>query len=341
MYNFKKKLIKFFYNSRIKPFLKKKNIIFDKVKIAPEYKVCTFGNKNINKLFYVIKRYQGGGLFSNFLFVLNHLIQADKLGATPVVDMENFTNLYNEKKKFNGTYNSWLYYFDQVSPYTLSEVYKSKKVIFSSEKIFFEQSVSYKKNEKELKKAFKKYIKIKKKFIISSNKFAKKNFSNKKVLAVHWRGSDQKVMPSHPFPPTKKQIIEITDKLIHDKKFNKIFLVTEEKKYLEIFKKKYGTKLCFFDSFRSNNRKEITEYPRLNHKYKLGEESLIETLILSNLSTLVCSRSNISEAAKFLTNKKNYTIYEIMNGYNSSSVIHSLYLWSLKEKLPSFLGGFK
>ena len=341
MHSLEKKLVRFFLKSREKTFLKKGNKILDKVKNAPDYKACSFGNKNKNKLFYVIKRYHGGGLFSNFLFVLNHLIQADKLGAIPVVDMENFTNVYSEKRKISETYNSWLYYFDQVSSFTLSEVYKSKKVIFSSEKIFFEQSVSYKKNEKELKKAFKKYIKIKKKFIISSNKFAKKNFSNKKVLAVHWRGSDQKVMPSHPFPPTKKQIIEITDKLIHDKKFNKIFLVTEEKKYLEIFKKKYGTKLCFFDSFRSNNRKEITEYPRLNHKYKLGEESLIETLILSNLSTLVCSRSNISEAAKFLTNKKNYTIYEIMNGYNSSSIIHSLYLWSLKEKLPSFLGGFK
>ena len=79
---------------------------------------------------------------------------------------------------------------------------------------------------------------------------------------------------------------------------------------------------------------------RLDHRYNLGKESLIEALILSNLSSLICSRSNISEIAKFLSNKKNYKIYEIMNGFNSSSIIHSLYLWHLKKILPKFLGGF-
>ena len=341
MNSLKKKLIRLSLKSRKRPFFKKENKIFDKVKTVPEYKVCSFGNKNKNKLFYVIKRYPGGGLFSNFLFVLNHLIQADKLNAIPIIDMENFSNLYTEKQKINGTYNSWLYYFDQVSPYTLSEVYKSKRVIFTSDKLFFGQSVSFKQNDKELNKVYKKYINIKKKFKIEANKFIKKNLLKKKVLAVHWRGSDHKVIPGHPYPPTTKQILRITDKLILNKNFNKIFLVTEEKKYLEIFKKKYGPKLCYFNSFRSNDRKEFSEHSRSNHRYNLGKESLIEALILSNISNLVCSRSNISEVAKFLSNDKNYQIYEIMNGFNSLSIIHSLYLWYLKKNLPPLLGGFK
>ena len=265
MNSLKKKIIRLSLKSRKRPFFKKENKIFDKVKAAPEYKACSFGNKNKHKLFYVIKRYGGGGLFSNFLFILNHLIQADKLNAVPIIDMENFSNLYTEKQKVNGTYNSWLYYFDPVSSYTLNEVYKSKRVIFSSDKLFFGQSVSYKQNEKELKKVYKKYIKIKKTFKIEANKFIKKNFSKKNVLAVHWRGSDHKVIPGHPFPPTTKQILRITDKLILDKKFNKIFLVTEEKQYLEIFKERYGSKLCYFNSFRSNNRKEFSDYSRLKH----------------------------------------------------------------------------
>jgi hypothetical protein len=337
----KKKLVYLYLKSRERSFFKKENKIFDKVKTAPEYKVCSFGNKNMNKLFYVIKRCPGGGLFSNFLFVLNHLIQADKLNAIPIVDMENFNNFYTEKKKINSTYNSWLYYFDQVSSYTLSEVYKSKRVMFSSEKLFHRQSVSYKQNEKELKKTYKKYINIKKEFKVEATKFVKKNLSKNKVLAVHFRGSDHKVLPGHPYPPTTKQILKITDKLILNKNFNKIFLVTEEKKYLEIFKKKYGSKLCYFNSFRSNNRKEFSVYSRPNHRYKLGKESLIEALILSKISNLVCSRSNISEVAKFLSNDKNYRIYEIMNGFNSLSIIHSLYLWYLKKNLPTYLGGFK
>lgn len=99
MNSFKKQLIRFFLRSRKRPFFQKKNKLFERVKKAPEYKVCSFGEKNKNKLFYVIKRFHGGGLFSNLLFVLNHLIHANKLGAVPIVDMENFTNLYSEKKK--------------------------------------------------------------------------------------------------------------------------------------------------------------------------------------------------------------------------------------------------
>ena len=142
MKSIKKKLIKFFLRSRRRPFLIKKNFIFDIVEKSPEYKICSFGSKNPNKLFYVIKRFHGGGLFSNFLFVLNHLIKAEKIKAIPIVDMENFTNLYTEKNKINGTKNSWLYYFNQVSKYTLKEVYSSQKVIFSSDKIYSNQSVS-------------------------------------------------------------------------------------------------------------------------------------------------------------------------------------------------------
>ena len=326
--------------SRRRPFLIKKNFIFDIVEKSPEYKICSFGSKNPNKLFYVIKRFHGGGLFSNFLFFLNHLIKAEKIKAIPIVDMENFTNLYTEKNKINGTKNSWLYYFNQVSKYTLKEVYSSQKVIFSSDKIYSNQSVSFKENKNELKKVFKKYIRIKEEYMKEANKFFKKNLLKYKVLAIHWRGSDHKVLPSHPFPPTEKQILKFTDNLLNKYNFNKIFLVTEEQKYLEIFKKKYGSKLCFCNSFRAYDRKEFSFNARKNHRYKLGRESLIEALILSKLSTLLCSRSNISEVAEFMSKNKRYKIFEIMNGFNSPSIIHSMYLWHLKKILPKFFGGF-
>ena len=52
---------------------------------------------NPDKIFYIIKRTPGTGLFSNVLFVLNHLIKAKKLGYIPFVDMQNFHTIYNEK----------------------------------------------------------------------------------------------------------------------------------------------------------------------------------------------------------------------------------------------------
>ena len=51
-------------------------------------------------VYYVIFiRDKGHGFFSNFYHVLFHISIADFYNWIPVVDMENYRNLYNEKKK--------------------------------------------------------------------------------------------------------------------------------------------------------------------------------------------------------------------------------------------------
>ena len=337
--NLKLAIINFLLKSRKVSYLHRENKIFNKVKDSPEFKIETFGKKNQFKKFYVIKRIKGGGLFSNFLFVLNHLIIAEKLKMIPVVDMENFSNLYNEKKKVNGTLNSWQYYFEPVSKYSLSEVYKSKFVVFSSEKIFKGQSLSFKDNFLELKKVYKKYIKIKKEYLDASNRFIKLNNIGNHTLSIHWRGTDHKVLPGHPLPPTKKQIINLIYKNLKNKKFKNIFLVTEQKKYLDILKNKFRD-IKYLNSFRSDVLKDFSNNQRKLHRYNLGKESLIEALILSNTNHLICSRSNISEVAVLFSNKK-IKIDEIKNGYNSKSIFFSLFKWKFKNFLPKILGGFK
>jgi len=82
------------------PLFNKKSEIFDQ-KI--NFNVCNFGIKNKNKIFYVIKRTPGAGLFSNVIYVLNHLLVAEKNKFIPIIDMENFTTIYNEKEKINNT----------------------------------------------------------------------------------------------------------------------------------------------------------------------------------------------------------------------------------------------
>ena len=45
--------------------------------------------------------------------------------------MKNFPSAYSENKKIFGTMNSWEYYFEQLTDYSLDEVYKSKNVIMT------------------------------------------------------------------------------------------------------------------------------------------------------------------------------------------------------------------
>ena len=74
-------------------------------------------------------------------YVLHHLLIAEKFEFIPIVDMENYFTFYNEKSSINSINNSWDYYFEPVSKYTLKEVYESKNVIISDGKtggnIFF------------------------------------------------------------------------------------------------------------------------------------------------------------------------------------------------------------
>ena len=96
-----KKYIKYFlkfiekliFPFEAKPIIKINEISEDNVALAINTK------KNKKKTFYIIKRTPGAGLFSNFIFVLNHLKIAESCGYIPIVDMENFPTIYNELKK--------------------------------------------------------------------------------------------------------------------------------------------------------------------------------------------------------------------------------------------------
>ena len=51
----------------------------------------------------------------------------------PIVDMENFTTIYNEKSKVFKTFNAWEYYFEQFSKVNLKNIYK-KNFLFQRRK---------------------------------------------------------------------------------------------------------------------------------------------------------------------------------------------------------------
>ena len=311
----------------------------------PTYFYKRFGNKNIDKLFYVIKIYEknkeGGGLFSNLLFILRHLIIAENLKAIPIIDLENFYNRYNEKSAVFGIKNSWLYYFEPVSKYTLSEVYQRQNVLITNG--FFSENM--KKNyhsDKNLIRIFKKYIKIKKKFIKSANYYEKENFLNKKVLGVHLRGTDRKTTTNHPFPPTITQMYQLIDDAMNKYKFNKIFLITDQEKYLKLFQIKYENLLCFRkESFRSNQSKIFDLKVRKNHRYEIGRDNIEEMLILSKLKYLICTTSNLSQAS-CLISKNNMNYMEVEeNGWNSNNLLIAQFKFYVRDILPFFLGGFK
>ena len=122
-----------FTNTGPKPLFKKNTEIQKKI-LGKNYKYIVKENyRNKNKVFYVIRRSPGAGMFSNVNYVINHLKICDQYNFIPIVDMENFTTIYNERQKINNTYNAWEYYFEKLNKYNLKEVYKSQNVILTSQ----------------------------------------------------------------------------------------------------------------------------------------------------------------------------------------------------------------
>ena len=121
------------------------------------------GELNPHKVFYIIRRYPGTGLFSNLAYVINHIQIANRMGFVPIVDMKNYPTVYNEKKKIFGTYNSWEYYFEKLNNFDLDEVYKSKNIIMTDNKFYRDKEFKNKiTSSKSLLEIARNQIKIKK-----------------------------------------------------------------------------------------------------------------------------------------------------------------------------------
>ena len=318
---------------------KKKNDIFSKYNDVSSNSLFSFGTKNPEKFFYIIKITPGAGLFSNVLFVLNHLKIAKDKKFIPFVDMENFPTIYNESKKIHNTFNAWEYFFENYTDISIEEIYQSKNVYITSNKSqseFFKDT-----NNEDLRKYFKDNLKIKNRYKKIVHFFSEKYFKNKKVLGVHFRGTSYKRSPGHPFPATKKQILKRVNELQLNENYDKIFFVTEEENYKKFLVSNFKNKSLFLkSSYRSDKNDAFECYPRNFHRYKLGREALLETMLLSKCDALLHITSNISSSAIAWNLNTSQKRIKIDNGINTNNVFMAQILWYLKKSLPAFLGGF-
>ena len=303
----------------------------------PAGRMVSFGSGNPNKVFYVIWRTPfGSGFFSNLSHVLCHLMIADSLGMEPAIDFENFPTLYNEDEEVQGTRNAWEYYFRQTSSVPLREVYASRHVFFCDGKYpaGFNFSVTSIPGSRE---AFDRHVKILPD-IENSVRIWMEKFGTR-TLGIHFRGQEQNRTPEHPFGPTKRQILDAARRLIREGNFDRIFLVTEDQGYLDLFRRKFGNAVIATDSFRTRGENAYRVWPRPLHRYILGREVLVDALLLSRCQALITSGSNVSEFAKLMNGGRCEVVRRIYNGSNSSNRLLALYLYGIRRWLPPRLGG--
>ena len=204
--------------------------------------------------------------------------------------------------------NMWEYYFEPVQ----NELKKMYAPVPCSTRLYLDALSSEKKEHLTLfNEIIRTRIKLRKEILDKIDAFAATNFANKKVIGVHFRGTDiwksiknwstvfKKVGPPEYF--------SLIDSLLETKKYDCVFLATDEELVYQQFKERYGQKLITYSKNRSTNKRVIVHYltgryPIIESKFtkrELGEEVIIDALLLSKSDFFVYGASNVSTVVKF------------------------------------------
>ncbi|GEM_PF-4952721 len=204
--------------------------------------------------------------------------------------------------------NMWEYYFEPVQ----NELKKTYAAVPCSTRLYLDALSSEKKEHLMLfNEIIRTRIKLRKELLDKINSFATHNFGDKKVIGVHFRGTDiwksiknwsrvfRKVGPPEYF--------ELIDTLLATEKYACIFLATDEELVYQQFKERYGPQLIAYSKNRSTNKRVVVHYltgryPIIESaftKRELGEEVIIDALLLSKCDFFIYGASNVSTVVKF------------------------------------------
>jgi len=296
--------------------------------------------QNLEKKFFVIQQEGSGrGLFSLLSSVICYLDFAEKNSLIPVVDFENYRNIYNEKNVINGTKNSFEYYFEPVTSYSLGDVYSSGNFVVSDQGYpkGYDYTIA---NIPELFPVFSKYISLRKDVSTIIDEFTNEKFSSP-VLGVHYRGKEMRTARGHWYPPTSKQILYAIDKSLSNFGYKKVFVSSEDQSLIEIVDKAFPGLVFYNENYYRSSGNAYKEYPRKNHFYRLGLEVLTDMFALSKCDSLISCSSNVAWFAKFINNGHYKSHIFINNGPNNSIYPFFKISWYIKSILPEYLYGFK
>ena len=263
------------------------------------------------------------GFFSSVFGVINHLNWADRYKVTPVVHWDKKSPYY-QKGGYNGTSNPWEYYFEPVSSTTYKEIQGKKSTVSvvgydpiggqaiprtMCRKRGYKKSIS-REYRQSIKRIIDKYITVKPIIMNKIDSFCLENFAGKKTIGIHLRGTDK---GKEAVPVAIERICSEANTLANKIDADQFFIATDDKRLLKKAKQLLHRPIITYDSFRGSGKKGI--HLSHNHGYskaKLGEEVLIEALLLSRCDKFIHTRSNVSSAVLlFNPELDNTVLYDV------------------------------
>lgn len=290
----------------------------------------------------LVRGCKGWGFFAEFLWAVNHIHYCITHNKTPVIYWGR-PYAYYSPRGYNGCTNCWEYYFEPVSQsqykpgdalYTLDfyeddknfstlwdyQQYVNNLHLLESDELIkvslsnfhYPNNGAYPVGEHLYSKKFRKYIKneilnlyvrIKKNIQKTIDEFYINNMKGKKTIGLHLRG--RFLWNESPFVETKVFLDYVNQ---HFADGNTQFLVsTDQKKLLEAARNQLKGKVIFYESQRFEQSTAPVAGLAKAHPI-LGENVLIETILLSQCDHIVHGLSNVSTAALYFNPDVSHTL---------------------------------
>lgn len=269
------------------------------------------------------------GFFAEFLWVLNHLQWCEETKKVPVIYWDQKFAYYSQNG-YNGSKNAWEYYFEPVSElkykpedhiyrdqiYTnFSTIWWYGQYIKNLHLLTPEEQQSIKgiplrgnlasgdpypapehlystKFRAYVKTLIDKYIRVKSNIQAKIDGFYDSNMRGNKVVGLHFRGgfvwNEVNIVPL-------ELICEEANK--HADESTVFFVATDQYPLLERAKELLNGKVVYYDCYRQAS----TTSPVRSGQWppQMGEDVLVETILLSHCDYLVHTISNVSTAALY------------------------------------------
>lgn len=297
-------------------------------------KHVSYGKENLDKIFYVIgQKEPSGGLWWIINKVVMHIAYAHDKNYIPVIDYKHYWTQYHNIGELNRT-NVWEKFFLQPSGYSLENISRSHNIIISdkysapSDQYLMGNTDFYECPERlnYFRSVFKQYITFTPNTLNLLNEMRDKIIpENSRVLGILCRGTDYllKKPKGHPVQPNPQDVIEDAKKVIREYHCDYIFLATEDRSILDLFKSEFGDQLLYVNQRRVSkeemqavdllidaNKKSIED------KYMMGINYLASTYILSKCNCFIGGRTGGTKGVLLMSDSFEYKQIYNLGFYN-------------------------
>lgn len=144
----------------------------------------------------------------------------------------------------------------------------------------------------EVHQIIEKYIKIKPSIVTKVEQFFEDHLKDHYVISVHYRGTDKTVVEAPRVPYIR--FIQQIRKHIKENEVTqyKIFAASDEERFIKFLAKAFPGCVSTYSTLRSKD--QVPLHQKLANHYLMGEEALIDCLLLAKGDFLIRTTSNLS-----------------------------------------------